>query len=176
MNRLHSKFLSYVLRHDPAAANVKMHEGGWVSVSDLLKGMKEAGRPVSFEQLQNIVDSDSKSRYAFSKDKSMIRASQGHSVDVDLGYQPQKPPAELFHGTATRFMESILQKGLIPGSRHHVHLSSDTETAYKVGKRHGSPIVLRIDAKQMDEDGIKFYCSDNGVWLTDRVLPKYITT
>lgn len=113
-------------------------------------------------------------RIAFSEDGTKIRASQGHSIEVDLDYQTARPPALLFHGTAERFLQSILEQGLQKRRRHHVHLSPDAETALKVGQRHGKPVVLTVQSGRMYADGYVFYCSANGVWLTDEVPPNYI--
>jgi putative RNA 2'-phosphotransferase len=169
-----SKFLSLILRHDPAAGGVTLDAQGWVSVDDLLAGMSTAGSPLTLDELHHIVDTDNKGRYSIVS--GMIRANQGHSIDVDLGLVPQTPPAELFHGTAQRFLESILASGLLPGQRQYVHLSSDKNTAITVGQRHGTPVVLRIDAARMQADGVEFLVSENGVWLTSAVRPEYLAT
>jgi putative RNA 2'-phosphotransferase len=117
---------------------------------------------------------NNKARFAVSDDGLRIRASQGHSIDVDLAYEPAAPPDLLYHGTATRFLESIREKGLVRGARHHVHLSADAETARAVGARHGKPLVLAIRSGDMAREGVRFYVSANGVWLTDAVPYEYI--
>ncbi len=170
-----SKFLSLVLRHDPRRAGIVLDANGWTPVDDLLNGLKAAGKPISREQLELIVLTNDKKRFAFSEDRTMIRASQGHSVKVDLALTPVKPPNILFHGTATRNLVSILETGLSPRSRRHVHLSADEETALKVGMRHGKPVILLIDAATMDAAGINFYFSANGVWLTHQIDPVYLS-
>jgi len=169
-----SKFLSFVLRHQPEEIGLSLDDAGWASVEELLEACKRAGRTLSREDLQHMVDTSDKKRFAFSEDGLRIRANQGHSIQVELGYEPQEPPGVLYHGTATRFLESIRKEGLKRGSRHHVHLSSDAVTAANVGSRHGKPIVLRIASSQMHNDGYLFYLSENGVWLTERVPPDYI--
>lgn len=170
-----SKFLSLVLRHEPEAIGLTLDAAGWASVRELLDAAGAHGRPISEEQLAYVVENNDKKRFTFSDDGSMIRAQQGHSVmAVDLQYQPVIPPDRLFHGTATRFVEAIRSEGLRPMSRQHVHLSGDTETATKVGQRHGKPIVLTIDAAAMYRDGCRFYVSPNGVWLTEVVGVSYI--
>jgi len=171
-----SKFLSFVLRHQPEEIGLELDDAGWASVEELLDACKRAGRALTLEELQHIVDTSDKKRFAFSEDGLYIRANQGHSVQIELGYEPRKPPSLLYHGTATRFLESIRKEGLKRGSRHHVHLSSDSVTAANVGARHGKPVVLRIASSQMHNDGYSFYLSENGVWLTERVPPDYILT
>lgn len=170
-----SKFLSLVLRHSPETIGIELDENGWVSVDQLLSCMSKNGNPISIEFLNQVVANNDKKRFAFSDDGLRIRASQGHSVDINLGLSPIEPPSILYHGTATRFLESILEHGLTSQSRTHVHLSKSIETAYSVGKRHGSPVVLLIDAHQMFLDGHQFFQSENGVFLTDHVDVKYIS-
>jgi putative RNA 2'-phosphotransferase len=169
-----SKFLSYVLRHAPEAIGLKMDERGWASVEHLLTCANASGRRLSRELLLDVVRTNDKQRFALSEDGLSIRASQGHSVAVNLDLKAQLPPDTLFHGTARRSVTSILQDGLQPMNRQHVHLSLDYETAVKVGQRHGKPVVLKIDAKAMHEQGHVFFLSDNGVWLTEVVPVEYL--
>jgi len=169
-----SKFLSLVLRHKPEVIGLKLDEAGWVSVNELIKACSENKFELTLGELREIVETNDKKRFAFSDDGKRIRASQGHSVDIELGYSPAIAPDKLFHGTASRFLGSIFSKGLIKGNRHHVHLSADVETAHSVGTRHGKPVVLEIDSAQMQTDGFLFYISENGVWLTDSVPVEYI--
>lgn len=169
-----SKFLSLVLRHDPAIANLKLDDAGWVSIADLLDGVRATGRNLSREELNTIVRNNSKQRFAISEDGLMIRASQGHSVNVELGYKPVQPPDILFHGTAERYLKSISQQGLVKGQRHHVHLSKSKDTASSVGKRHGKLVLLEVDAAAMFRDGFDFFISANEVWLTEHVPVQYI--
>lgn len=169
-----SKFLSLVLRHEPERIGIVLDPQGWVAVDDLLAAAARAGKPVSREQLEQVVATNDKKRFAFSPDGARIRASQGHSVEIDLGLPPVIPPERLFHGTATRFLDAIRAEGLRPQSRQHVHLSPDEETAVKVGQRHGKPAVLTVLAGAMHRDGHVFYRSENGVWLTLAVPPGYL--
>ena len=169
-----SKFLSLVLRHKPEVIGIQLEENGWTDVQILLNKMQEAGKSIDLETLTAIVDADNKGRYSFNMDKTRIRANQGHSVEIDLGYQATTPPDILYHGTAKRFVESILKTGLEKRNRHHVHLTADRQTAVTVGKRHGKPVILEVLAKEMLESGYEFYVSDNGVWLTDHVPVKYL--
>ena len=169
-----SKFLSLVLRHEPQRIGITLDDNGWVSVDDLLAAAERAGNPISREQLDRVVAENDKKRFAFSPDGARIRASQGHSVEVDLGLPPVVPPERLFHGTATRFLDAIRAEGLRPQSRQHVHLSPDEETATKVGQRHGKPAILIVLAGAMHRDGHVFYRSDNGVWLTEAVPARYL--
>lgn len=168
-----SKFLSYVLRHKPHEIGLHLNEQGWVSVDKLIQAANRHGTKLDYELIKEIVATNDKKRFALSEDGKKIRANQGHSIEVDLGLETTVPPKFLFHGTATRFMKKINQQGLKPSGRHHVHLSADYKTAVKVGMRHGTPVVLRIEAEQMYSEGAKFYVTQNGVWLTDKVDPKY---
>lgn len=168
-----SKFLSLVLRHHPEAAFVQLDEHGWADVGELLEGMKKTGRKMNMETLEEIVRTDSKQRYSFNEDKTLIRANQGHSIQVDVELKEQEPPEYLYHGTAVGYYDSIQKQGLKPMSRLYVHLSKDIETAVNVGKRHGKPIVLQVHSGDMYRDGISFYLSENGVWLTKKVAPQY---
>lgn len=169
-----SKFVSLVLRHDPSKIGLTLDEHGWASVDELLQKAPKLGLHFDRATLEQVVAENDKKRFAFSEDGQKIRASQGHSIDVDLALEPISPPDVLYHGTAERFRESILQKGLIPGSRNHVHLSADTKTATIVGKRHGKPIIFTVKAREMESDGFSFYLSDNKVWLTEHVPANYL--
>ena len=169
-----SKFLSLVLRHDPGKIGLRLDDAGWAGVDALLSAAASAGVRIDRPTLERVVAENDKKRFAFSEDGKRIRASQGHSVDVDLGLQPRTPPELLYHGTATRFVDSIREQGLRSASRTHVHLSADEATAISVGQRHGRPVVLTIAAGRMHRDGHAFYRSDNGVWLTNAVPAQYI--
>jgi putative RNA 2'-phosphotransferase len=169
-----SKWMSLVLRHEPAKFGVELDEAGWTRVDDLLAAADRAGVPLDDATLRRIVAESDKKRFALSDDCAMIRASQGHSVEVELGLAPVEPPPVLFHGTATRFLDSIRREGLVPGSRRQVHLSADVDTARTVGARHGRPAILRIDAARMHADGHRFFRSANGVWLVDAVPAEYL--
>ena len=163
------KYLSYILRHSMEDFNSgKIDSEGYMSISELVE------RGFTEDLIEEIVRTNNKSRYEYSQDHTKIRARQGHSIPVDVGLTPTTPPDILYHGTADRFTESIFQEGLKPMSRLYVHLSDNPDTAATVGKRHGKPVVLIIDAKKMVEDGIEFFLSNNGVWLTKEVLPQYI--
>ena len=170
-----SKNLSYLLRHRPDTVGLELLEGGWVEVDVLLDAMKRSGKAVSLETLKLVVAENNKQRFEFSADGSQIRARQGHSVVVDLGYEPSTPPAVLYHGTATRNLDSIFADGLIKGRRHHVHLSTNKETMLQVAMRHGKPVLLAVDAARMSESGCEFYVTGNDVWLTDHVAPEYLS-
>lgn len=169
-----SKFLAYILRHNPSAANISLDENGWAEVDKLIAGINTAGRKIDIHMLEQIVREDKKNRYSFNKDKSKIRANQGHSVDVEVDMTECAPPDILYHGTAKRFLESIKEQGILRCSRRFVHLSGDIKTAFAAGSRHGKPIVLVIDAKQMVADGYRFYLSSNGVWQSADIPWKYV--
>ena len=168
-----SKFLSYVLRHRPDVIGLTLDANGWASVAELIDKAKPK-TTLSEELIREVVDTNDKQRFALSQDGQRIRASQGHSVNIELGLEPVEPPPSLYHGTATRFLESIEAHGLRPGNRQHVHLSADIETAIKVGQRHGNPVVLEVAAGQMFATGSVFLRSDNGVWLTEQVPVRYL--
>lgn len=170
-----SKFLSRVLRHDPGAIGVRLDQAGWASVDELLAAAGAHGRRIGRAQLEQVVALNDKKRFEFDESGTRIRASQGHSIPVELGYAPTEPAEVLYHGTATRFLDSIFKDGLVPGKRHHVHLSADVATAVKVGARHGKPAVLVVAARRMRADGREFYRSTNGVWLTERVPVGYLS-
>jgi len=164
-----SKFLSLVLRHDPGRIGIILDSAGWTLVDNLLIKTN-----LSMDELEYIVEKNNKKRFEFNDDKTKIRASQGHSLNVDLGYEEKDPPETLYHGTAERFIDSIKQKGISKQKRHHVHLSDNISTAKNVGQRHGKSIVIAINSRSMKENGHKFYLSTNGVWLTEFVPVKYI--
>ncbi len=164
-----SKFLSYVLRHKPEAIGIQLNAEGWISVEELIDAANKDGNNLNRALLDEVVFTNDKQRFAYSADGLSIRANQGHSVDIELALKPTTPPDTLYHGTATRFIESIKEQGLIKKQRQHVHLSALNETAVSVGQRHGKPIVLSINSKQMHDDGHLFYLSNNGVWLIEFV-------
>jgi putative RNA 2'-phosphotransferase len=162
-----SKFLSYVLRHQPESIGLVLDNEGWAEIDALIAGAAQAGRQLDRAIIAAVVAGSDKKRFALSADGARIRAVQGHSTEsVAIAYAEKVPPDLLYHGTATRFMNSIRAQGLLPGSRHHVHLSADAETAVKVGQRHGKPQVLVVAAGEMHRQGHKFFQAENGVWLT----------
>lgn len=170
-----SKYLSYHLRHHPQAIGLELAPGGWVSVENLLNATHQHNFPLSRQELKEVVAKNDKQRFSFDETGTLIRANQGHSINIDLQLKPTDPPEVLYHGTGHRAVASILQKGLHKMSRHHVHLSADIETAKKVGARHGKPVVFAINTAKMQSNGYSFYRSDNGVWLVDEVPPEYLT-
>ncbi len=169
-----SKFLSLVLRHRPELLGLDLGLEGWVDVQALLDALRAHGRRLTRAELEEVVRTNAKKRFLLSSDGRRIRASQGHSVKIDLGYEPVPPPPLLFHGTAERTLDAIRRDGLLKMNRHHVHLSADEAVAREVGARHGRPVVLRVDAETMHRDGHVFFVSDNGVWLTDAVPTIYL--
>ncbi|MBW4510602.1 MAG: RNA 2'-phosphotransferase [Scytonematopsis contorta HA4267-MV1] len=169
-----SKYLSKHLRHSPERIALVLQVGGWVEVDKLLAACNKNGFAISREELDFVVANNDKKRFSFDSTGQLIRANQGHSVEVDLQLEPRLPPSILYHGTGRQYVESILETGLLKMSRHHVHLSENIETATNVGARHGKPLVFIVDAVKMYEDGYVFYCSDNGVWLVDNVPPQYL--
>jgi|SRR5579884_62044 len=170
-----SKFLSKHLRHTPEALGLTLQPGGWVSVDELLSASARAGFPISYDELLECVETNDKQRFSFDDVGDRLRANQGHSTPVGLQLEQKQPPDILFHGTVERFLASILTEGLKKGKRHHVHLSSDVETARKVGARRGKPVILQVAAGQMHSEGFAFFRSANGVWLTEIVPSQFLT-
>ena len=168
-----SKFLSLILRHKPEAAGITLDDHGWADVEELIVGVRKS-RPFDRQTLKQIVATDEKQRYSFNKDHTLIRANQGHSIPVDVELPVVEPPEILYHGTGEQFAASIEEKGLLPMRRLYVHLSEDIETARKVGVRHGRPVIFRVLSGQMARDGILFYRSVNGVWLTKAVPAHFL--
>ncbi len=169
-----SKFLAKHLRHAPAALGLTLQPGGWVPVDELLAASQRIGFPISYDELIECVETNDKKRFSFDDTGDLIRANQGHSVEVDLQLEEKVPPDVLFHGTVERFLASIMAEGLKKGKRHHVHLSRDIETARKVGARRGKPVILRVESGRMNQEGFKFFLSVNGVWLTESVPAVYL--
>jgi|SRR5690554_6414385 len=171
-----SKFLSFVLRHKPDAIGLELDANGWANLDELIDKANTSGEVGNLDRalVQEVVDTNDKKRFVISDDGQLIRANQGHSVDVDLQLKPVTPPEFLYHGTATRFLDSVLQEGLKPQHRQYVHLSTNIETAATVGQRYGKPVILTIKALLMHEQGFTFYRSENGVWLTNSVPNHYI--
>ena len=162
------------MRHKPETIEIKLDEHGWADVSELISGISKT-RPFDMKMLEEIVRTDSKQRYSFNKDKTLIRANQGHSISVDVELEKKTPPEFLYHGTGEKFVSSIDKEGLLSKSRLYVHLSKDTDTAVKVGSRHGKPVVYRVAVGKMADDGYEFFLSVNGVWLTKAVPAEYLS-
>lgn len=169
-----SKYISLILRHKPEVIGISLDKHGWADVSDLINGIKRDNPEFDMQVLEKIVSTDSKQRYSFNEDKTMIRANQGHSVPVDVELEEKQPPKFLYHGTGEKYVKSIDKTGLVPKSRLYVHLSKDIATAEQVGRRHGKEIVYQVSAGQMYKDGYKFFLSANNVWLTKEVPVKYL--
>jgi putative RNA 2'-phosphotransferase len=169
-----SKFLSLILRHDPERLGLRLDSAGWTDVRDLVRALNHHGVAISFEDLRHIVATSEKERFAFSEDGRRIRANHGHSIEVDLQYEPTVPPDLLYHGTATRFLESIRHDGLHKMRRLHVHLVANRKTSLQIGGRHGKRVLLTIRAGEMHRAGYVFCCSSNGIWLIDHVPPQFI--
>jgi putative RNA 2'-phosphotransferase len=170
-----SKFLSLHLRHRPDLLGIQLEPGGWVDINVLLNAAAQNAFPLSRDDLAEVVATSDKQRFSFDPSGTRIRANQGHSVAVDLQLAAQEPPAVLYHGTGVRAAHAISREGLRKMSRHHVHLSTDIATARRVGARHGTPIVYRVDAAAMHAQHHTFFCADNGVWLTEAVPPEFLT-
>lgn len=168
------KYLCLILRHEPEAIGIQIDPFGWALINELIDGMNRAGKNIDRTKLDEIVATDPKNRYSYNDEKTKIRANNGHSLSVDVHAAPAVPPDILYHGTALRFVESIRRRGLMKQCRNHVHLAADYGTAVNVGTRHGKAVVLKINTLEMHNDGIKFYSSENGLWLTDNIPVKYI--
>ena len=171
-----SRFLSLILRHKPQVIGITLDEHGWADVKELIDGVNRSeGHFLDQEILEEIVRTDEKQRFSFNEDHSLIRANQGHSIPVDVELEKRTPPDILWHGTGEKYVASIKERGLLPKTMLHVHLSSDMETAKKVGSRHGKPVVFRVDCRQMEQDGYEFFLSANNVWLTKEIPAAYLT-
>lgn len=161
------------MRHKPETMGISLDEHGWANVDELIEGIAKT-REFNMDILEEVVKTDNKQRYSFNEDKTLIRANQGHSIPVDVELDEVEPPAELWHGTGEKYVESIEKMGLIPKSRLYVHLSKDSDTAINVGRRHGKPVLYTVKTGDMFKDGYKFFLSKNGVWLTKEVPVKYL--
>ncbi|MEZ6096941.1 MAG: RNA 2'-phosphotransferase [Pirellulaceae bacterium] len=173
-DKANSKFLSLILRHQPETVGVELDENGWIDVDRLLNAINAHGNPLTRDDLQRIVAESDKQRFALDEGSNRIRANQGHSIDVELGYEAAIPREFLYHGTPEKFVDVILREGLKKMTRHHVHLSESIDIAGAVGARRGRPVVLRIDAQQMHAEGFEFFVTPNRVWLTDHVPCEYL--
>lgn len=171
-----SKFLSLVLRHNPSLIGIILDSNGWVRCDELISKVNSYKNypELTKDILDEVVATNEKKRFAYSKDGLMIRASQGHSIEIDLALMPKEPPEYLYHGTAEKYVDNIKKSGLLRMNRQHVHMNDNPSMSEKVGARHGTPKVLRINANEMYLDGENFYLSENNVWLTDYIDPKYI--
>lgn len=169
-----SKFLSLVLRHQPDTIGIELDESGWVNVDVLMSALTRHNKGMSRAILEEVVSTNDKQRFSFNEDGTRIRANQGHSVDIELGYEPATPPETLYHGTPQQFVENIAEQGLQKMNRHHVHLHVDVETSTAVGQRRGKPVLLKIRALDMHQAGHEFFVTPNDVWLTDHVPTEYI--
>ncbi|MBL4632771.1 MAG: RNA 2'-phosphotransferase [Kofleriaceae bacterium] len=169
-----SKFLSLVLRHEPEVIGVALDRAGWVEIATLIAQARAHGTMIDRGILDEVVAKSTKKRFSFSEDGLRIRANQGHSLEVELGYETAIPPCLLYHGTVAQFVPMIREQGIMKMQRHHVHLSPDRGTAEAVGQRRGKPVVLIVDALKMHEAGHEFFMSANGVWLTSAVPPQFI--
>lgn len=170
-----SKFLSYILRHKPEAIGLTLDVNGWADIDELLDNAKKYGEIIDKNLLYEIVSQNDKKRFTISDDGMRIRAEQGHSTkQVDIDYIEKQPPRVLYHGTASRFLNSILHQGLISGNRHYVHLSDDIAVATEVGKRYGNVVMLEIKAEEMYQQGFQFYLTNNNVWLTKEVPSQFL--
>lgn len=170
-----SKLLSYVLRHEPQSIELSLDTEGWANVDALITAAVQHGCMLDRPLIEMVVATSEKKRFALSEDGLSIRAVQGHSTDsVAINFEEKMPPAVLYHGTATRFLESIRAQGLLPGSRHQVHLSEEAQTATSVGQRYGKSVVLTIAAGVMHDRGFKFFQAENEVWLTASVPSSFL--
>lgn len=175
IQKKYSKRLSLILRHRPESVGIKLDENGWANVHELISALNRNGAQIDLAMLELIVSDNPKKRFEFDDSETLIRARQGHSIAIDLGYEATTPPDRLYHGTADRFLDSIFAEGLKKQQRHHVHMSTDIDLMMEVGRRHGKAVLLEVNAEEMKRDGYDFFVTDNQVWLTDRVPAKYLT-
>lgn len=169
-----SKFLSLVLRHQPDKIGIQLDKAGWVEIEVLLEALRQSGQKISRDMLEHVVGTNDKQRFTIDQSGQRIRATQGHSIEVELGYEPAHPPNILIHGTPETAVSAIRESGLQKMKRHHVHLHCDSSTASAVGARRGTPVLLKVKAQEMAKEGFVFYVTANQVWLTDHVPPKFI--
>lgn len=169
-----SKFLSLILRHKPETIDLKLDENGWANVNELLEKSARNGNAFTLVELETVVETNDKRRFTFDDSNEKIRANQGHSIEVEIGFEEKIPPEILYHGTAEKNVEAILQNGLQKMQRHHVHLSADNETAKTVGVRYGKPVIFKVETRKMLEANFTFYISANSVWLVERVPPEFL--
>ena len=166
-----SQKLAGLLRHRTDPMYIDLN-GGWADVNEIISALKARFPEVDRAVIDEIVANDEKGRYSF----DITGTNQGHSIPgVKIEMERPQPPELLYHGTARRFLPSILREGLKPMSRQYVHISPDIETAVKVGKRHGAPVVLVIRAGDFVKDGNVLMRSYNGVWQAERVPPEYLS-
>ena len=170
-----SKFLALILRHQPESVGLTLEPEGWAPLDDVLAACRRKNRGLTRSELDELLALDEKKRYSLDETRTKIRANQGHSTAVELTFEERTPPTLLYHGTVDRFLASIFEQGLMPGSRHHVHLTENLETAQKVGARRGKPMILTINAEAMAQAGHRFYISDNDVWLAETVPPEFMS-
>lgn len=169
------RYLSYVLRHNPAELHLELEAGGWVSTRALLLALQASRPDTTMDDLRGVVREDSKGRFSMSDDGERFRANQGHSVEVDLDLVAKDPPPVLYHGTSADLLPTLLGEGLRKMQRHHVHLSADPATALQVARRRPHPVVLVVGSGRMAADGVPFFLSTNGVWLVESVSPAYLS-
>lgn len=169
-----SKFLSLILRHSPETVGLRLEDNGWVGANELLAACARNGKALTRAELEEVVETNDKKRFSFDASGKRIRANQGHSVAVEIEFEKRTPPAVLYHGTAEKNVQSILEDGLRKMRRHHVHLSADAETARRVGVRYGKPVIFEIDTKAMLANDFEFFVSANGVWLIENVPPQFL--
>ena len=169
-----SKFLSYILRHNPQQIDLQLDRNGWASIDDLLKKSRDSGININYQSLEAIAKESTKKRFSISDNGQFIRANYGHSIDIDLDLKAVKPPRHLFHGTAEQFLDSIHKTGITCQDRNFVHLSTDRESALEVGQRHGTPVILKIEAARMYDQEYQFFHSQAGIWLTKTVPTAFI--
>ncbi|MGJ8656637.1 MAG: RNA 2'-phosphotransferase [Akkermansiaceae bacterium] len=169
-----SKRLSLILRHNPQSVGLELAPNGWVKIADLLQALKSKGTHLNELMLKTLVTENPKQRFEFDESKSSIRARQGYSVKVDLGYTPSNPPELLYHGTPSKYIDSILQEGLKKQQRHHVHMSENIPLMLEVARRRGQPRLIEINAKKMHEEGHQFFVTENQVWLSEYIPTKFI--
>ncbi len=167
-----SKYLSFVLRHQPEVIGIKLSKDGWADIDELIDKITEFD--LNRELLNIVVETNDKQRFGISPDGKYIRANQGHSVNIELGLDVAEPPLVLIHGTADKFWPLIQKQGLVKGLRHHVHLTESKAVAKSVGGRYGKPMLLSVDAKAMASAGFEFFKTANNVWLVDKVPTQYI--
>lgn len=175
-----SVYMCYLLRHHPEEAGLDMDKHGWVSVAQFIDGINSSGKQrIDMDLLMQIVETDNKGRYRFSEDMSRIKACQGHSIEwVEPELEVMPPPGFLYHGTTSAALEKIKASGGIKKmSRHAVHTHASPDFAWLSAVRwrgNHTPVLLKIAAAKMHEEGFVFGKTENDVWCVEEIPTDFI--
>jgi len=166
-----SKRMTGLLRHYGPRYGLRLGPGGWVSVDDLVEALRRVPgfSWVTREHVLEVARGDEKGRYEVRG--GMIRARYGHSLPVNVEYEPLRPlPGSLYHGTTRRALPGIRERGLLPMGRRWVHLSLDPGDAWETGRRHGRDVVvLEVDPGCLERRGLTVYSAGPRVAVVEWV-------